>query len=97
MYVVGSELVISGHLNNDCSECLKLKELLIEIHLHVHSFFCSILLASPFWPTLGSLKASTSLAHVGTPVLSTWSTLSNHPASISWRKLGESVMVLSRL
>lgn len=67
------------------------------LNAFVHCLSCSILLATPFWPTLGSCKASTSFFHVGTPVLITWSTICSHPASMSWRKLGESVMDLSRL
>ena len=63
--------------------------------VHCRSF--SISLAIPFWPTRGSLKASTSLRHVGTPAFCTWSTLCSHPASISVRKPGESIKGLSRL
>jgi len=37
----------------------------------INCLSCSILLAIPFCPTRGSLKASTSLLHVGTPAFCT--------------------------
>ena len=52
---------------------------------------CSILLAIPFWPTCGSLRASTSLLQVGTPAFCTLSTLCSYPDSISVRNSGECI------
>ena len=73
------------------------KQLLVERLFCLYCLACLILSASPVCPTLGSFKASTSLVQVGGPVSTTRSTFSSHPASMSARKVGESVMVFRRL
>ena len=41
------------------------------VHFFVHKLSHSVFLAIPFWQTRGSLKASISLFHVGTPAFCT--------------------------